>query len=51
MGLFGMLDEAASRGNTVDIIWAFEKDDDNLEELGEEFGEDLEHASFRLGIL
>ncbi|MYL85007.1 DUF1987 domain-containing protein [Desulfovibrio aerotolerans] len=48
MGLFDLLDAAAARGNRVDITWAFEKDDDNLEELGEEFGEDLKHASFKL---
>jgi len=50
MGLFDMLDGAASRGNTVEIVWAFEKDDDNSEELGEEFGEDLEHAAFKLAV-
>ena len=48
MGLFDMLDDAAARGNSVRITWAFEKDDDNLEELGEEFCEDLKHASCEL---
>lgn len=48
MNLFEMLDETAERGNNVTVIWAFESDDDNMEELGEEFGEDLEHATFKL---
>lgn len=48
MSLFDMLDEAASQGNQVQIDWCFEEDDDNMEELGEEYGEDLEHAKFSL---
>ncbi|GAB6038470.1 DUF1987 domain-containing protein [Fundidesulfovibrio butyratiphilus] len=48
MGLFDLLDATAERGNTVTVNWAFESDDDNMEELGEEFGEDLEHATFNL---
>lgn len=51
MNLFELLDATAERGNTVAITWAFEKDDDNMEELGEEFGEDLEHATFTLAAL
>lgn len=48
MGLFEILDETAANGNTVLITWAFEEDDDNMEEMGEEFGEDLENAKFEL---
>jgi hypothetical protein len=48
MGLFDQLDEIAEQGNKVIINWCFEADDDNMEELGEEFGEDLEHAEFNL---
>ncbi len=48
MNLFELLDATAERGNTVTITWAYESDDDNMEELGEEFGEDLEHATFKL---
>lgn len=48
MGLFEMLDEAAGDGNDVVITWAFEEEDDNMEELGEEFGEDLENATFTM---
>lgn len=48
MGLFDRLDEIAEEGNKVIINWYFEEDDDNMEELGEEFGEDLEHAEFNL---
>lgn len=48
MGLFELLDEAAENGNEVLITWAHEEDDDNMEEMGEEFGEDLENAKFEL---
>jgi len=51
MNLFELLDATAERGNAVAITWAFEKDDGNMEELGEEFGEDLEHASFTLAAI
>lgn len=47
MSLFDMLEEAAEE-NTVNIIWVYESDDDNMEELGEEFGEDLEEANFTM---
>lgn len=48
MSLFDMLEEAAEEGNTINIIWVYEADDDNMEELGEEFGEDLESATFTM---
>ena len=48
MGLFDMMDEAAEAGNEVLVNWRYEEDDDNMEELGEEYGEDLEHATFQL---
>jgi Domain of unknown function (DUF1987). len=48
MSLFDMLEEAAGNGNTVNIVWVHEADDDNMEELGEEFGEDLEAANFTM---
>ena len=51
MGLFETLDEAAEEGNDILVTWAYEKDDDNMEELGEEFAEDLEHAKFEMKVL
>jgi SiaC family regulatory phosphoprotein len=48
MGLFELLDETAENGNKVHVTWIFEEDDDNMEELGEEFCEDLEHATYTL---
>ena len=48
MGLFETLDETAEKGNRILINWHFEEDDDNMEELGQEFGEDLEHAEFKM---
>ncbi len=48
MGLFDNLDVVAEKGNRVVINWCYEEDDDNMEELGGEFGEDLEHAEFKM---
>ncbi len=50
MNMFEKLDEAASRGNRITINWCHDEDDDNMQELGEEFGEDLEHAKFNLVV-
>jgi len=41
--LFEKLDEVAEAGNKVTIQWYHEDDEDQIE-VGEEFGEDLEHA-------
>jgi len=46
--LFERLDAVAEKGNDVQILWRHGSDDDNMEEQGEEFGEDLEHAKFEL---
>ena len=51
IGLFEMLDAAAESSNDVTINWVHEEDDDNMEEIGEEFAEDLEHATFQLRVL
>lgn len=48
MNLFDLLDDTAKDGNKVHIVWEYEEDDDNMEELGEEFCEDLEHATYKL---
>lgn len=48
MGLFDNLEEVAAKGNNVTVNWHYEADDDNMKELGEEFGEDLEHARFTM---
>ena len=48
MTLFELLDETAASGNRVHIIWTYEEDDDSMEELGEEFCEDLEHSTYTL---
>jgi SiaC family regulatory phosphoprotein/Family of unknown function (DUF6272) len=46
MMLMDKLDLAASKGATVEIYWHYDKEDDTMQELGEEFGEDLENAKF-----
>jgi SiaC family regulatory phosphoprotein len=48
MMLMDKLDLAASKGATVDVYWHYDKEDDTMQELGEEFGEDLENAKFHL---
>ena len=46
MNLFDRLDSLASSGVAVTINWHFDAEDDTLEEMGEEFAEDLEHVRF-----
>lgn len=48
MMLMEKLDEAAKSGASVEIYWFYDEEDDTMRELGEEFGEDLEHAIFHL---
>jgi len=48
MMLMEKLDEAAKSGASVEVYWFYDEEDDTMRELGEEFGEDLEHAVFHL---
>lgn len=48
MMLMDKLDAAAKNGASVDIHWFYDQEDDIMQELGEEFGEDLENATFHL---
>jgi hypothetical protein len=48
MTLMDKLDAAASKGASIDVYWYYDKEDDTMQELGEEFGEDLENAKFHL---
>ncbi len=48
MMLMDKLDEAARNGWAVEVCWYYDAEDDTMEELGEEFGEDLNHAKFTL---
>ncbi len=48
MMLMDKLDQAAANGAKVDVFWFYDKEDDNMQELGEEFGEDLSSAAFHL---
>ena len=51
MGLFDALDDTAKSGNDVLVSWVYEAGDDNMEEMGEEFGEDLESARFEKKVI
>lgn len=48
MMLMDKLEDAAKNGADVDVFWFYDSDDDTMQELGEEFGEDLESAVFHL---
>ncbi len=48
MNLLEMLDECAGKGNDVSILWLYQEDDETIEEFGEEFSEDIEHAKFTI---
>ncbi|MXN65086.1 DUF1987 domain-containing protein [Stappia sp. GBMRC 2046] len=48
MMLMEKLDEAAGAGMSVDVHWFYDPQDETMHELGEEFGEDLQHAVFHL---
>jgi hypothetical protein len=48
MMLLDKLDAAAGKGAKVSIGWFYDEEDDTMKELGEEFGEDLENAEFKL---
>jgi len=48
MMLMDKLEAAAKKGASVEVYWYYDKEDDTMQELGEEFGEDLEDAKFHL---
>ncbi|HMK39965.1 MAG TPA: DUF1987 domain-containing protein [Methyloceanibacter sp.] len=48
MMLMDKLEAAAKKGAEVVVYWYYDKEDDTMQELGEEFGEDLENAKFHL---
>jgi hypothetical protein len=48
MMLMDKLDAAAGNGAQISVYWFYDKEDDTMEELGEEFGEELESAEFHL---
>lgn len=51
MGLFDTLEETAEEGVSVSVNWYYDEEDDTMEELGEEFAEDLEAATFNMRTL
>ncbi|MBF0178427.1 MAG: DUF1987 domain-containing protein [Magnetococcales bacterium] len=51
MKLFDLLEKTAGQGVAVTVNWRFAEDDDNMQELGEEFGEELQAATFNMCAL
>lgn len=48
MMIMERLDEAAAAGSRVEVHWFYDSEDETMHELGGEFGEDLENATFHL---
>jgi hypothetical protein len=46
MGMLERFDQAAAAGNDVTVTWLHAGDDEAMQEMGEEFGEDLSHTRF-----
>ncbi len=46
MGLLERFDAAAARGNDVTITWVHDPEDDAMEDMAREFGEDISHARY-----
>ena len=42
------LEKAARNGASVDVHWRYDGEDDTMEELGQEFGEDVRVARFHM---
>ena len=51
MNMFQMLEAAAERGCRIKICWHYHGDDDTMEEFGEDFAEDFEHADFQMCLI
>ena len=51
MGIFDQLEEAANAGSSVTINWHYDAEDDTMEELGQEFAEDLESVTFNMKVI
>ena len=51
MGLFDTLEETAENGVAVTVNWYYDEEDDTMEELGEEFAEDIEAAVFNMKVI
>ncbi|BAI72290.1 hypothetical protein AZL_016520 [Azospirillum sp. B510] len=48
MNIFQMLETVARTGRPVTLSWCFERNDDSMRELGEDFSEDLRHVAFQM---
>ncbi len=48
LNLFDRLDQVAAAGRAVAIQWQFDKDNEVARECGEEFQEEVQHATFAL---
>jgi hypothetical protein len=52
MNLFQLLEDAAeNKSKTTVINWHYNEDDDTMQEFGEDFASDMEHATFNLCVV
>ncbi len=51
MEIFDSLEEAAQAGASIHVTWCYDEEDDTMEELGEEFAEDLDAVTFELIVV
>jgi SiaC family regulatory phosphoprotein len=48
MNIFKRLEQAAGRGQNIEVNWRFASADETMREFGEDFSEDLEYLTFNL---
>jgi hypothetical protein len=48
MNIFDLLDDAAASGKNITVNWKYREEDDNIQESGEEYKEDIEHLKFNM---
>ena len=46
--IFDAMEICAAKGNSITIMWGYESGDDNMQEAGEDFAEDMEHVKLIL---
>ena len=46
--IFDAMETCGAKGNTVLVTWGYETGDDNMQEAGEDFAEDMEHVQLVL---
>lgn len=48
MNIFQIMDEAAQVGTNATVRWHYNRDDETMQEFGEDFSEDLQYLDFEM---